>query len=141
METNELRTSPVEKILYFDGVCNLCNAFVQFVIRHDQKKTFRFASLQSAAGQAVLQAQGLSTEQFHSTLLFDGRGYLRKSDVALNIFKDFGGAWPLLYGLKIIPRFIRDGVYDLIAQNRYRWFGKKDACMIPTSELKSRFLK
>ena len=140
MEMNTVKNNAPEKVLYFDGVCNLCSSFVQFVIRHDRKQEFRFASLQSAAGQAVLKSQHLSTEEFHSTLLYDGQRYLLKSDVALTIFKSFGGAWSLLYGFMIVPRFIRDWVYDVVAKNRYRWFGKKDACMIPTPALKSRFL-
>ncbi|MBO0935312.1 thiol-disulfide oxidoreductase DCC family protein [Fibrella sp. HMF5335] len=127
-------------LLLFDGVCNLCNGVVQFVIRHDPAGRFRFAALQSDAGQTLLQQFGLSTTQFDSFVYVrDGRFYT-ESTAALRVARDMGGAMSLLWGLMIVPRFIRDAVYRLVARNRYRVFGKQDACMIPTPELKSRFL-
>ncbi len=127
-------------LLLFDGVCNLCNGVVQFVIRHDAAGRFRFAALQSDAGQALLQQFGLSTTQFDSFVYVKGGQFYTESTAALRVARDMGGAMSLLWGLMIVPRFIRDAVYRFVARNRYRVFGKKDACMIPTPELKSRFL-
>ncbi|MBO0931764.1 thiol-disulfide oxidoreductase DCC family protein [Fibrella aquatilis] len=130
-------TNPV---LLFDGVCNLCNGVVQFVIRHDPAGRFRFAALQSEAGQALLQQCGLSTTQFDSFVYVKDGQFYTESTAALRVARDMGGAWALLWALMIFPRFIRDAIYRLVARNRYRVFGKQDACMIPTPELKSRFL-
>lgn len=127
-------------ILLFDGVCNLCNGVVQFVIRHDSAERFRFAALQSDAGQALLTQFGLSTTQFDSFVYVKDETFYTESTAALQVARDMGGAWSLLWGLMIFPRFIRDAVYRLVARNRYRVFGKQDACMIPTPELKARFL-
>lgn len=127
-------------LLLFDGVCNLCNGVVQFVIRHDTAGRFRFAALQSEAGQALLQQFGLPTTQFDSFVYVKDGQFYTESTAALRVARDMGGAVSLLWGLMIVPRFIRDAVYRLVARNRYRIFGKQDACMIPTPELKSRFL-
>ena len=127
-------------LLLFDGVCNLCNGVVQFVIRHDRVGRFRFAALQSAAGQATLRRFGLPTQEFDSFVYVkDGQCYT-ESTAALHVARDMGGGWQLLYGLMVFPRFVRDAVYRWVARNRYRFFGKRDACMIPTPELKARFL-
>ncbi|CCH01001.1 putative protein yuxK ORF2 [Fibrella aestuarina BUZ 2] len=129
-----------QPVLLFDGVCNLCNGAVQFVIRHDQAGYFRFASLQSEAGQALLQQFNLPTDQFDSFVyVADGRCYT-ESTAALLVARHLGGAWPLLYGLRIVPRVIRDGVYRWVARNRYRLFGKREACMLPSPALQQRFL-
>lgn len=128
-----------EAIILFDGVCNLCSGSVQFVIKRDPASYFKFASLQSDFGQQQLQKAGLNQQSFHSIILIIGNKIYQRSDAALEIAKKLSGAWPLLYGFKILPRFLRDGVYNLIAKNRYRLFGKKDACWIPTPGLKSRF--
>lgn len=128
-----------ESVILFDGVCNLCSGAVQFVIKRDPAATFSFASLQSDYGQQHLQRFGLNTSLFHSIILIQGDKFYERSDAALEITRHLKGAWPLLYGFKIIPRFIRDGIYNLIGRNRYKLFGKKDACWIPTPELKSRF--
>ncbi|HKK74639.1 MAG TPA: thiol-disulfide oxidoreductase DCC family protein [Saprospiraceae bacterium] len=133
METNQ-------PILFFDGVCNLCNASVQRVIKADQKGIFRFASLQSEAAQERLADSDLNPEELKSVILYHRDQFHTRSDAVLESARLLGGAWSLLYIFKIIPRFIRDGVYDWVARNRYRWFGKKDACMLPTPELKNRFL-
>ena len=127
-------------VILFDGVCNLCNSSVQFVIKHDTKKIFRFASLQSVAGEKLLTQYHLSKANYTSFILIvKGRAYTR-STAALKVAQKLSGAWKLLYVFIVIPPFIRNAVYDLIARNRYKWFGKKDSCMIPSPELKARFL-
>jgi predicted DCC family thiol-disulfide oxidoreductase YuxK len=134
--------SSAQPILFFDGVCNLCNAAVQFVIRHDKEGKVRFASLQSTAGEAakaaVLAAKGKVPD---SLILFEDGQYYTESDAALRLAAHLDGSWKGLRHLRIFPRFIRDAVYRLVAINRYRMFGKKDACMIPTPELRQRFLE
>ncbi len=126
-----------QPILYFDGVCNLCNNAVQFVIRHDKQKKFLFASLQSAAGKEVLQKLPATPD---SMVLYASGKYHLKSSAALHTARLLGGIYALAFVFIIIPGFIRNAVYDLIARNRYTWFGKREECMIPTPELKSRFL-
>ena len=127
-------------ILLFDGVCNLCNGSVQWVIAHDKKGIFRFAALQSEAGQAALQQLGRDQITFDSVVLIAGSKVFTKSDAAIEIAKQLGGFWALAPVLKICPRFIRNKVYDWVARNRYRWFGKKAQCMLPRPEWKNRFL-
>lgn len=128
-------------ILLFDGVCNLCNGAIQFIIRRDRHGKFRFASLQSEAGKALAEERGIDLEQTDSMILIEpGVAYYTRSDAALKIGKSFGGGWALLGIFEWIPRPIRDGIYNLVAKNRYKWFGKREECMIPTPELKSRFL-
>lgn len=129
------------RIILFDGVCNLCNAAVQYVIKHDKKKLFHFASLQSEAGQMFLKKHFLSSTDFNSFILVYEDKIYSKSTAALMVAKNLDGAIKLLSGFIIVPVFIRDAVYNLIARNRYKWFGKKDNCMIPTPDLQSRFLK
>ena len=127
-------------IILFDGVCNLCNRSVQYVIKHDPEALFRFASLQGETGQQLLKQFNLSTTDLNSFVLIrDNKAYTR-SDAALNVAKQLTGLTKLLYGFIIVPPFIRNAVYNLIAKNRYKWFGKKDSCMIATTALKSRFL-
>ena len=127
-------------ILLFDGVCNLCDGFVQWVIRRDTESIFRFASLQSDIGQQLLRQHGLDTSQLGTVVLVDGDQAYTHSDVALQIAHQLGGIWSFFYIFKIIPPFIRNGIYNWIARNRYRWFGEKAQCMVPTPELRSRFL-
>lgn len=130
-----------EPILFFDGVCNLCNRFVQVVIRNDKKAIFRFASLQSRTGQ---QVQDLIKEREgrvpDSLVLWYKNEYYIKSDAVLKAAGTLGGFWLFLLPGYLLPRFVRNKIYDFVARNRYRWFGRKDECMIPTEELKSRFL-
>ena len=127
-------------VILFDGVCNLCNSSVQFIITRDPKAQFRFASLQSKYGQQQMIQFNLPTSELNSVLLIkDGKLY-QKSSAALLIARMLTGAWPLMFVFIIVPPFIRNAVYDFIARNRYKWFGKKDECMIPTPELKSRFI-
>lgn len=137
MGTDHSLTHPV---ILFDGVCNLCNASVLFIIARDPHARFRFASLQSAFGQEQLLKFGLSVSELNSVMLIRNGVLYQKSNAALEIARHLRGLWPILYAFKIIPRFIRNAVYDWIARNRYRWYGKKDECMIPTPELKARFI-
>ena len=128
------------KIILFDGVCNLCNSTVIRVIKNDKNDLFRFTTLQGAVGQVIVTEHGIDTSKTDSIILIDNNKAYTKSTAALRIAKNLSGAYPLLYGFIIIPNFIRDWVYDFIAKNRYKWYGKKDSCMIPTSELKAKFL-
>ena len=127
-------------ILLFDGVCNLCNGAVQFVIRHDKRQIFQFAALQSEAGQAILRKHNLDTATFDSLVLLDERGIATRSTGALRLAWHLGGVWRVLYALVVVPPWVRDGVYGWVARNRYRWFGERAACMIPTAALRKRFL-
>jgi predicted DCC family thiol-disulfide oxidoreductase YuxK len=127
-------------IILFDGVCNLCNRSIQLIIKRDQKKIFRFASLQGKLGQEVLKKYQLPADQLHSFILLEGDRIFTRSTGALRIFRELGGGWKLLYGFMIIPRFIRDAVYNFVSRNRYKWYGKREECMVPTPDLKERFL-
>ena len=127
-------------IILFDGVCNLCNSSVQYVIKHDPNARFTFASLQGKTGQELLKKHGLSDNELNSFVLIINDKVFTRSAAALTVAKQLSGVTKMLYGFMIIPPFIRDGVYNFIAKNRYKWFGKKDSCMIPTPELSSRFL-
>lgn len=127
-------------LVLFDGVCNLCNGTVQFIINRDPKGTFKFTSLQSEAGQEVIKKFNLPVNSLHSILVVENNVCYERSDAALHIAKHLPWPWKWLPAFGILPRFIRDGVYDLIAKNRYRMFGKQDSCMLPTPELRGRFL-
>jgi len=127
-------------ILLFDGVCNLCNGIVQFTIKRDPKGKFKFASLQSESGQLLLKQFGLPTNDFNSFVFINGDNYFLKSSAGLHVLKELGGVWKVFYIFIIIPRPLRDFVYSIIAKTRYKIFGKLDTCMIPTPELKQRFL-
>ncbi len=130
-----------KKIILFDGVCNLCNGVIQFVIKRDKKDTFRYAALQSEIGAQLIAERAIDTTKVDSIILIEpGVAYFTKSDAALEISKSFGGGWKLLGIFTWIPKSFRDVVYDLIARNRYKLFGRKDACMIPTPELQAKFL-
>ena len=127
-------------VILFDGVCNLCNGAVQYVIRHDRHAIFKFASLQSDSGQQLLHKYHLPQSNFNSFVLIEDDKAYTRSTAALKVAAKLSGIVKLLYGFIIVPAFIRDAVYNFIARNRYKWFGKKDTCMIPTPALKSRFL-
>ena len=135
-----MNTDIKSPILLFDGVCNLCNASVQWILTRDPRGKFRFAALQSETGQVLLQRFGLDQAHFDSVVLVEGDRIFLHSDAPLEIARRLGGFWTLAYGLKIIPRFLRDAVYNWIARNRYRWFGRREACMLPRPEWKERFL-
>lgn len=131
-----------KKIILFDGVCNLCNGTVQWIIRRDSTDIFRFAPLQGEVGRELARARQIDTDQVDSIILIDpGVAYYIKSDAALEISRRLKGyrLLPFIFGW--IPKSIRDGIYDLVARNRYRIFGKKEECMVPTPELKARFLE
>lgn len=132
-----LNDSPV---ILFDGVCNLCNGSVIFIIKRDTQSKLKFASLQSEYGIQQMQRFNLSTSSLNSVLLIKEGRLFQKSNAALEIASMLNGIWPWLYVFKIIPRFMRDVIYDVIAKNRYRWFGKKEECMIPTPDMKARFI-
>lgn len=127
-------------VLLFDGVCNLCNGVVQFVIKRDPEGRFKFSSLQSNTGQELLEKFNLPTTDFESFVLIEGDRYYKKSTAALRLFKKLGGGWQLLYAFMIIPAPIRDFFYSLVANNRYKVFGRADQCWIPTPDLRARFL-
>lgn len=128
-------------IILFDGVCNLCSDTVLKVIKLDTKNTFVFASLQSDIGQKIINHLQIDIAKTDSIILYEPTvGYDIKSSAALKIMNDFGGFWKLTQLFWVFPRPIRDIAYDFIAKNRYKWFGKKEACMIPTAELKAKFL-
>jgi predicted DCC family thiol-disulfide oxidoreductase YuxK len=135
-----MTNSSGKKIILFDGVCNLCNRSVQFVIRHDKKDQFIFGSFQGKAGQKYLQQYHLPSGNFNSFILIEDEKLYTESTAALRVCKLLGGGWRLLYVLVIVPGFIRDGIYRIVARNRYNWFGKKDVCWVPTTALKEKFL-
>ncbi|MFM2139290.1 MAG: hypothetical protein RJA57_1597 [Bacteroidota bacterium] len=127
-------------VILFDGVCHLCDRWVRFVLERDRKGLFRFAPLQSTAAKDLLASHGLS-EQFPDTvILFENGKCHTRSTAALRILRRLRGGWSLLYGLIIIPPFIRNSVYRWIARNRYRWFGKREECMVPDQKWAERFL-
>lgn len=149
MQTNsslesEHSTSNIPKdkpILLFDGVCNLCNGFVQFIIKNDPNAKFRFAALQSEVGQQLLQEAKMSMNDLNTVVFYDEEKFYTHSDVGLRVARHLGGWWTSFLIFKIIPKSLRDGIYNWIAKNRYRWFGKRESCIIPTAELKARFLE
>lgn len=130
----------VERVVFFDGVCNSCSFWVRFVIRRDPKVKFRFAPLQSPAGRAAAQALVLPEDPPQSVILKEGNRYFTQSTASLRILKELTGLWPFLYAFIMVPAPVRDAVYRFIANNRYRWFGRESACFVPASELRSRFL-
>jgi len=127
-------------IVLFDGVCNLCNRSVQFIVKRDKHKKFLFGSLQGEAGQSLLKKFSLPAAGFNSFVLIEGEKVYTRSTAALRVVKHLGRGWQLLYALIIIPPFIRNGIYRWIAANRYKWFGKRDTCRVPLPEEKAQFL-
>ena len=130
-----------KKIILFDGVCNLCNSSINYVIDHDKKDVFRFASLQSELGKTIQDYLGIKNTNLDTIILYiPNEAYYIKSTAALKIMITFSGIWKLMQLFTIIPAPIRDFVYNYIAKNRYKWYGKQESCRIPTIELKSKFL-
>ncbi|MBG6111985.1 putative DCC family thiol-disulfide oxidoreductase YuxK [Flavobacterium sp. CG_23.5] len=130
-----------KKIILFDGVCNLCDSAVQFIIKHDKKDVFRFVALQSDLGQEIVKHIGIDTKKVDSIILYQpGIAYYYKSEAAVEIAKSLGGVFNLATLFTILPTSFNNRVYNYIAKNRYKWFGKKENCLIPTKELKSKFL-
>ena len=131
-----------KKIILFDGVCNLCEASVQFIIKYDKKDVFRFVALQSDLGIEIIKHIGLDIKNIDSVILYEpGIAYNYKSAAALEIAKNLGGFFHLGTVFKLIPNGLRNLLYDYIAKNRYQWYGKKESCLVPTIELKSKFLE
>lgn len=129
----------MERIILFDGVCNLCNSSVQFILKRDRKGQFGFASLQGEVGQKLIHKFGLNPD-INSFVLIENEKVYLESTAALKVCKGLTGGWKLFAAFLIIPRPIRDVVYKIIANNRYKWFGKKESCMLPLPEWKNRFL-
>ena len=132
-----------KNLILFDGVCNLCNNSVQYVIKHDKKNLFMFAPLQSKVGISIIKEFNINTNKLDSILLFNPESNIinHKSTAALRVASRLGFPTNILSVFLIVPVFMRNWVYDFIAKNRYKWYGKKDACMIPTPELKNKFLE
>ncbi|WP_110111918.1 thiol-disulfide oxidoreductase DCC family protein [Bacillus sp. CGMCC 1.16541] len=128
------------QIILFDGVCNLCEHSVQFIIKHDRHALFSFASLQSDIGEQLLEERGLSAQRIQSVVYLTDNHVYTSSTAALKIARHLDGGWKWFYFLIIIPKPIRDFFYRFIAKNRYKWFGKKDSCMLPNPQNKKRFL-
>ena len=130
-----------KKIILFDGVCHLCNASVEFVIQHDKKDIFRFVAIQSDLGTAIIKHIGIDSKNIDSIVLYEpGVAYYYKSTAALEIVKDLSGLFHYASLFRIIPTFLRNPIYDYVATNRYKWYGKQDSCMIPKPEMENRFL-
>lgn len=130
-----------KKIILFDGICNLCDATVQYIIKHDKKDIFRFVPLQSELGQQIVNYIGVDTSKTDSILLYQpGYAYYYKAEAALLIAKELGGIVSLLSIFSFLPKTFLNTVYDYVARNRYKWYGKKQECMIPTPEMKAKFL-
>jgi predicted DCC family thiol-disulfide oxidoreductase YuxK len=127
-------------IVLFDGVCKFCNRSVNFIIDHDSPGRIHFAALQSDSGQALLRRFGLKTTDFNTMVLVEGDRFWTRSTAALQIARHLDRPWRYLSAFLLIPPFLRDLGYDLLASNRYRWFGQLDACRVPTPELRARFL-
>jgi predicted DCC family thiol-disulfide oxidoreductase YuxK len=125
----------------FDGVCFLCSRSVAFVLVRDRQKQFRFATLQSTRGRALLIRHGLDPEDPDSFLLADGAAGYANSDAIIRVVTALGGAWRLAALFRLVPRLLRDRLYRWIARNRYRWFGRREACMVPSPEMQGRFLE
>ena len=129
-----------QPIILFDGVCNFCNGAVNFAIKRDKNKIFKFAPLQSEIGRTLIKQFNLPENDMRSFLLIENGKLYNKSTAALRVCRHLKGLWPLCYGLMIVPAFIRNAAYDLIAKNRYKWFGQKEECMVPAPDVKARFL-
>ena len=131
----------MDNIIFFDGVCNLCNKSINRLIKNDVKKKFKFASLQSDFAMSFVPDQMINHKNLDTILLYKNGQFYDRSNAVLNICKALGGGFNLFLIGYIVPRFIRDAMYRLVANNRYEWFGKEDQCMVPTDDLKDRFLE
>lgn len=135
-----MATDDSPPLLLFDGVCNLCNGFVDFLLRRERDSRLRFAAMQSPTGQALLQQHGLPLGDYRSMVLIDADGVHQKSAAALKLLAELRFPWPWFGVFRVVPRPLRDGVYDVIARNRYRLFGRQQTCRVPSPELRRRFL-
>ena len=130
-----------KKIILFDGVCNLCNAAIQYVIKHDKKDVFRFVALESELGIEILEYIGINNRNIDSIILYEpGKAYYYKSNAALEIARSLGGIFTFGRLFIIVPTGIRNMLYDFVAKNRYKWFGKQENCLLPTPALATKFL-
>ena len=136
MESTEIP----QHIVLFDGVCNLCNGWVKFIIKNDPKIKFKFATLQSNSGKALLEQHRLTTDKLFSIVYLRNGKLFTRSSAALYILRDLSGLYSMAYCLIIVPKPFRDAIYDIIANNRYTWFGKMDSCMIPDESVMKRFI-
>ena len=127
-------------VILFDGVCNFCNGIVNFVIRNEKGSRIRFATIQSDAGRRLLIQYGYPADDLSSFVFLENGKLYNRSTAALKVSKYLKGLWPVMIGFIIVPVFIRDALYKYISKNRYKWFGKKEICMVPSPELSSRFL-
>ncbi len=127
-------------VVLFDGVCNLCNRSVRFILARDPGGIFKFAPLQSDAGKNIIKRFNIPSDKYGSFVFLENGVFYTKSTAALRLLNKLGGFWQLLYFLIVIPAPLRDAVYDLMAKNRYKWFGRTDECMVPTPEIRGRFL-
>ncbi len=127
-------------IVFFDGICNLCEGSVKFIIKRDKNKKFKFISFQSEKGKKLLKEYHYTNDKFDTLVLLKEKKIFTKSSAALFIAKELNGLWKLPYIFIVLPKFIRDSVYLFVSKNRYKWFGKKDSCRLSNPELKSRFL-
>ncbi len=142
MTTDEpIADSDEHPVLLFDGVCNLCNGSIQFIIPRDPAGTLRFAPLQSELGQRVRKATGLSPDDLETVVLVDDGKAYTKSDAAIRVAEHLGGIYRLLSLGRVVPRGVRDRIYDFVAANRYDWFGRKDQCMLPDDDVSDRFIE
>jgi predicted DCC family thiol-disulfide oxidoreductase YuxK len=129
-----------KRIIFFDGECNLCNRSVQVVLKNDPHKKFRFASLQSAYAVSYLKSYGTAPFKSETFIVVENGQIFERSTAALRVAKQLKGLWPLLYVFIIVPRFIRDSIYNIIAKNRYKWFGSTNSCWLPTPAYSDRFI-
>ena len=127
-------------LVLFDGVCNLCTSSVQFIIQHDKNEEIYFASIQSDSGRQIYSSLGLDANAPDTMVFYSENKIFTESDAAIQVAVRFGGLWCMARALRIIPRTFRDGCYRTVARNRYRWFGARDTCMIPTKSVSKRFL-
>ncbi|RZJ31664.1 MAG: DUF393 domain-containing protein [Flavobacterium sp.] len=135
----DISTLPKDKqIILFDGVCNLCDSFVKYIIKRDKKDLFRFVSLQSETGKEIIRHIGVDASVDSVILYVPGVAYYTKSGAAIEIVKHLG--WHFAAAFSLVPKLLRDLIYDYIARNRYKWYGRKDACLIPTDEILHKFL-
>lgn len=127
-------------IILFDGVCNFCNSAVNFIIKRNTKRNILFAPLQSDAGRALLLQNNLSLNDMRSFIFMEKGKVFERSGASLRVCRHLNALWPLCYGFMIVPRFIRDGIYNWMARNRFKWFGSRTECMVPSAEIKARFI-
>lgn len=127
-------------VLVFDGVCVLCSRWVGFVLRHDRQQRVRFAAMQTESGRALLSTHGLDPDDPSSFLLLDGGRAYQQTDAILRLLGGFGGAWRAVAVVRLVPAALRDALYRSVARNRYRWFGRRDSCLLPPTDARERFL-